>query len=214
MGRKNRNKHILAQKVANQFSNKTLEDGSESEEEVAEITIVNKMASLQMFSSSEEEEEEDKEEEVEEEEEEEEVTGIDKAITSQVAEKVLINESKSTKKRNKNKNKKNKSAIKVNSTSSSQSNESASVNDEQQPYPPIINNAGDKPIVGRLIEIVGTKKAHLNGKRGKVIDFNPSSGRYNVELRGTVLMPTSTVIALKRENIVEASIIDRLVLIH
>jgi RNase P/RNase MRP subunit p29 len=64
-------------------------------------------------------------------------------------------------------------------------------------------------LVGREVEVVGTSRAELNGKRGKVIDFNVNKQRYNVELNHLPI-----IIALKRENIVDAFEIDRYVCVY
>ena len=42
-----------------------------------------------------------------------------------------------------------------------------------------------EPFVGRRIEITGTSRADLNGKRGTAISFDTDKGRYRVRVRGS-----------------------------
>lgn len=220
MGR-SRNKNILAQKVAKQFNQSNEGEDEESDEdiEVPETVSLNKMASLQMFSSSEEEEEEEEQLEQEKEEFDKEpiievenvsMTSDEKAIEE--PEKVNINASKSKNKK-KNKKQRNKAQNKSNNNTNETTNETnKSASDDT---PPIINKYeelnSDKPLVGKEVEIINIKnenKKYLNHQRGKVIDYNPKNERYNIEIRSGRGLP-SFIIALKRENIVDALTIDR-----
>ena len=42
-----------------------------------------------------------------------------------------------------------------------------------------------EPFVGRRVEITGTSRADLNGKRGTAISFDTDKGRYRVRVRGS-----------------------------
>ena len=42
-----------------------------------------------------------------------------------------------------------------------------------------------EPFVGRRVEITGTSRADLNGKRGTAINFDTDKGRYRVRVRGS-----------------------------
>jgi hypothetical protein len=209
-----RNKQNLAQKVAKQFSDskaksQASEDEDSEDEEVPAVKAVNKMASLQMYSSSEEEDEEEEEAEAEIEEGEPTNISIEGAegnndVTMAEKEKGLGDEKAPTSEKNKkkknNKKKKGKSRAKNNSNNkgSPACQETSEVEDEAA--------TNYNHLVGREVEVVGTSRAELNGKRGKVIDFNVNKQRYNVELNHLPI-----IIALKRENIVDAFEIDRYV---
>ena len=211
-GRRNK---LLAMKVAKQFGDKAAEEqdsDDDEEEEVPETKSLNKMASLQMYSSSEEEENEEEEEEVQ--------TMIsdenncdyseDISNTLEETEKTSDSGQSNHAKKKKNKKKKNKSKNMKPATTSTTvegSKKGASVNTISSA--PFDNLDQDKPLVGKEVEIVGTKRPDLNGKRGKVIDFNPTSSRYNVELRPRPVYGPPVVIALKRDNIVDTLVIDR-----
>ena len=42
-----------------------------------------------------------------------------------------------------------------------------------------------EPFVGRRVEITGTSRADLNGKRGTAVSFDTDKGRYRVRVRGS-----------------------------